>query len=122
MELDFEKEQIHQVINNLINNSIKYTPRNGKIQIKSQIQNENVLISVKDNGIGLSLSDKNQLFKQFGKIERFGQGLDVIPDGSGLGLYISKKIIELHGGEIWVESEGKNRGSTFYFTLPLHSN
>jgi len=120
VELDFEKEQIHQVISNLLNNAIKYTPRNGKIQIKSQIQNENISISVKDNGIGLSLNDRNQLFKQFGKIERFGQGLDVIPDGSGLGLYISKKIIELHGGEIWVESEGMNRGSTFYFTLPLH--
>ncbi|KKM26862.1 hypothetical protein LCGC14_1580500 [marine sediment metagenome] len=122
LELNFEKEQIHQVINNLINNAIKYTPKNGKIQIKSQIQNEKVLISVKDNGIGLSLNEKSQLFKQFGKIERFGQGLDVIPDGSGLGLYISKKIVELHGGEIWVESEGKNKGSTFYFTLPLHEN
>jgi len=58
------------------------------------------------------------LFSQFGKIERYGQGYDIITEGSGLGLHIAKKIIDLHGGEIWVNSEGKNKGSTFYFSLP----
>ncbi len=115
----FEKEQIHQVISNLLSNSIKYTPKNGKIEIKTEIQNKRIIISIKDNGIGVTVNEKSQLFKQFGKIERFGQGFDIIPDGSGLGLYISKKIIELHDGEIWVESEGRNKGSTFYFSLPL---
>ncbi|MHA2129203.1 MAG: sensor histidine kinase, partial [Promethearchaeota archaeon] len=74
---------------------------------------------IKDNGIGLTYEEKGRLFKQFGKIERYGQGLDIIPEGSGLGLYISKKIVELHDGEIWVESEGRNKGSTFFFSLPL---
>jgi signal transduction histidine kinase len=73
----------------------------------------------KDNGIGFSEKEKTRIFKQFGKIKRYGQGLDVIPEGSGFGLFISKKIGELHGGDIWVESEGRNMGSTFYFSLSL---
>ena len=115
----FEQEQIHQVISNLINNAIKYTPPDGNIEIKSEIINKSIKISIKDNGIGITREEKENLFTQFGKIERYGQGLDIISDGSGLGLYISKKIVELHEGKIWVNSEGRNKGCTFYFTLPL---
>ncbi|MHA2010467.1 MAG: PAS domain-containing sensor histidine kinase [Promethearchaeota archaeon] len=115
----FEQEQIHRVISSLLNNAIKYTPPNGKIKIKTEIKDSLIQFSIRDSGIGLTEEEKKLLFSQFGKIERYGQGYDIISDGSGLGLYISKKIIELHGGEIWVESEGRNKGSTFYFTLPL---
>jgi len=114
-----EKEQIHQVISNLLSNSIKFTTPNGKIEINSKTVNNFVVISIKDNGIGFAEEEKDKIFKQFGKIERFGLGYDVISEGTGLGLYISKKIIELHDGEIWMESEGKNKGSTFYFSLPI---
>ncbi len=69
--------------------------------------------------MGFTYEEKDRIFKQFGKIERYGQGIDILSGGSGLGLYISKKIIELHGGKIWMESEGRNKGSTFYFSLPL---
>lgn len=117
---NFEKEQIHQVLSNLITNAIKYTPINGRIDIKSEIQDNSFLVSIKDNGIGFTKEEKGRLFEQFGKIERYGQGLNIVSDGSGLGLYISKKIVELHGGKIWVESEGRNKGSTFYFTLPIN--
>ena len=78
-----------------------------------------ILISIHDNGIGITYEEKKRLFSQFGKIERYGQGLDIISDGSGLGLFISKKIIELHGGKISVKSRGRNKGSTFSFALPL---
>ncbi len=115
----FEKEQIHHVLNNLLSNAIKYTPPNGKIEIKSQIKEKFYIISIKDNGIGFTQDEKNRIFKQFGKIEHYGNGLDVSSDGSGLGLYISKKIIELHNGNIWMESEGRIKGSTFYFSLPI---
>ena len=115
----FESEQIYNVITNIISNAIKYTPYNGKIKVKSEIINDFIIISVEDNGIGFSKEEKSLIFKQFGKIERYGQGYDVISEGSGLGLYISKKIIEMHGGEIWVESEGRDKGSTFYFSLPI---
>jgi PAS domain S-box-containing protein len=115
----FEKEQIHQVISNLLNNAVKYTPPGGFIEIKSEIKNGFIITSIRDNGIGLTDEEKERIFKQFGKVERYGQGLDIISEGSGLGLFISKKIIELHGGKLWVESEGRNKGSTFYFSLPL---
>ena len=115
----FEKEQLHQVISNLLNNAIKFTPPYGRIEIKSEIKGRFIIISINDNGIGLIEEEKGRIFKQFGKVERFGQGYDVMSEGSGLGLYISKRIIELHGGEIWVESEGRNKGSTFYFSIPF---
>lgn len=115
----FEKEEIHDVISNLLTNAIKYTPPKGWIDIKTQVLEETVIVSIKDNGIGFTEEEKNQIFKQFGKIERYGQGLDLGIGGTGLGLFISKKIIESHKGKIWMESEGKNKGSTFFFSLPL---
>jgi len=115
----FEKEEIHDVISNLLINAIKYTPPKGWIDIKTEILEDYVAVSIKDNGIGFTEEEKNKIFQQFGKIERYGQGIDLGIDGSGLGLYISKKIVESHGGKIWMESEGRNKGSTFYFSLPL---
>ena len=115
----FEKEQIYNVITNILSNAIKFTPYNGKIEVKSEINNDFIIVSIKDNGIGFTEEERSLIFKQFGKIERYGQGYDVISEGSGLGLYISKKIVELHGGEIWLESEGRDKGSTFYFSLPI---
>ncbi|TES96379.1 MAG: PAS domain-containing sensor histidine kinase [Promethearchaeota archaeon] len=116
---DFEEEQIHKVVSNLLNNAIKYTPPNGKIEIRSEIRDNLIITSIKDNGIGFTSEERQKIFKQFGKIEHYGQNLEVVPDGTGLGLFISRKIVELHGGEIWVESEGRNQGSAFYFTLPI---
>ncbi|MFX1260386.1 MAG: ATP-binding protein [Promethearchaeota archaeon] len=114
----FAKEELHDVITNLLINSIKYTPPGGTINIKTEVKEDFIIVSVKDNGIGFIESEKDKIFQQFGKIERYGQGLDIRINGSGLGLFISKKIVELHGGKIWMESEGRNKGSTFYFSLP----
>ena len=116
---NIEKEEIHDVLSNLITNAIKYTPPMGKIEIKTELKEDSVVVSVKDNGIGFTEDQKKKIFKQFGKIERYGQGLDLGIDGTGLGLYISKRIVESHGGKIWMESEGKNKGASFYFTLPI---
>ncbi|KKK91682.1 hypothetical protein LCGC14_2710480, partial [marine sediment metagenome] len=115
---NIEKEEIHDVLSNLLTNAIKYTPPMGKIEIKTELQEDSVVVSVKDDGIGFTEGQKKKIFQQFGKIERYGQGLDLGIDGTGLGLYISKKIVESHGGKIWMESEGKSRGSTFYFKIP----
>ncbi len=102
----------------MLTNAIKYTPPKGKIEIKTELKDDSVVVSVKDNGIGFTEEQKTKIFHQFGKIERYGQGLDLGIDGTGLGLYISKRIVELHGGKIWMDSEGKNKGASFYFSLP----
>ena len=115
---NIEKEEIHDVLSNLLTNAIKYTPSMGKIEIKTESKENFVVVSVKDSGIGFTEKQKTKIFQQFGKIERYGQGLDLGIDGTGLGLYISKRIVESHGGQIWMESEGKNKGASFYFTLP----
>jgi PAS domain S-box-containing protein len=115
----FEKEKIYDVINNLLSNAIKYSQKNSEIKIQSEIKDNFIVISVNDNGIGFTEEEKTKLFTQFGKIERYGQNFDVESEGTGLGLYIAKKIVELHGGKIWMESEGRNKGSTFYFSLPM---
>lgn len=114
-----EKEKIHDVISNLLTNAIKNTPINGNIEISTKIKDNLYFIQVKDDGIGLTEEEKSHLFKQFGKIERYGKGWDLGIEGSGLGLYISKKIIEAHRGRIWAESKGRNMGSVFLFTLPI---
>ena len=122
LKINFDNEQIRHVLNNLITNAIKYTPLNGIIRISSTITDDFITIAIQDNGIGLTEEHISRLFTQFGKIERYGQGYDIIPDGTGLGLHIAKKIIDLHGGKIWVESGGRNKGSTFYFSLPRNNN
>ena len=117
-----DKEKIYSVITNLLLNAINYTSKGGKIWIQSIINEGSIIVSVKDNGIGLDDIEKKQLFKPFGKIERYGKGWDIISEGMGMGLYLSKKIMNLHGGKIWVESKGRNKGTTFYFSLPIVTN
>lgn len=117
--LIFEKEQIYEVISHLLINAIKYTPPNGEIRIKTEIEKDFVIISIKDNGIGFSKEERKKIFKKFGKIERYGKGWDIGIEGTGMGLYTSKNIVKLHGGNIWAESKGRNKGSTFYFSLPI---
>jgi signal transduction histidine kinase len=79
--------------------------------------NEYIDIIIKDTGVGLTQEEKGKLFQKFGKIERSGMELDVDIEGAGLGLYISKEIVELHGGQIIVESEGRHKGSSFIIRL-----
>jgi len=117
---DVDKLRLRQAIHNLISNAIKNTPIGGKVSIALIDKNNFVDIKVKDNGVGITEKEKEKLFEKFGKIERYGMNLDVDIEGSGLGLYISKEIVELHGGRILVESEGRNKGSIF--TIRLFKN
>ncbi|MFX0071182.1 MAG: PAS domain S-box protein, partial [Candidatus Hermodarchaeota archaeon] len=119
--LEIDDIRIEEVITNLLSNAINNTPPEGIISIKLSIENNFVLIIVKDTGVGLTGKEMERLFTRFGKIERYQKGLEYIDiKGSGLGLYICKKLLELHGGQIWAESDGRNKGSTFIVKLPIN--
>lgn len=118
MHVLLDRIKIEQVITNLLSNAIKFTLPKGEIRVTVYEEDLWVIISIRDNGIGLTKKEIKSLFKKFGKIECFGKGFDVESEGTGLGLYISKEIVELHSGEILVESKGRNRGSTFTIKLP----
>jgi len=121
INLYIDKIRIEQVFINLVSNAIKNTPPEGRIIIKTGKKDKNTVeISFSDTGIGLTEEEMEKLFTQFGKIERYGEGLEYLDiRGSGLGLYISKQIVQRHGGKIWVESEGRNKGSEFTIELPI---
>lgn len=110
-----DRDRLIQVMVNLISNAVKFCPdENGLIDIGLVVAPDHVRISVKDNGIGISGQDCETIFQEFRQIKHTLKGR---PPGSGLGLSITRRIIDFHGGRIWVDSE-PGRGATFYFTLP----
>jgi signal transduction histidine kinase len=117
-----DKIKIEQAILNILINATKYTSKNGEIYVGlTKKNNEYIEITIKDTGIGFLEKEKNQIFKKFGKIKRHRKIYDIEDDGPGLGLYLAKKIIDQHGGNISLESNGRNRGSTFIILLPQKS-
>lgn len=108
-----DKDEIHRVVTNLIDNAIKYTEK-GEIHVFLEQKDAFIEFAVKDTGVGIGLPKE-----QFGKLfERFFQERPRV-DGAGVGLAICKNIIDVHKGNLWAESEGRGKGSTFKFTLPI---
>ena len=118
--VEVDKSMIKRAISNILSNAVKNTPTNGNIFISTLDHPNYIDIIVKDDGVGLTKKEKLLLFKRFGKIERFGKGMDVDIEGAGLGLYIANEIVKLHNGEIIVKSKGRNKGSTFIIRLPIN--
>jgi len=108
-------EKIRLVIQNLIDNAIKYTPADGEVTISLECGKKEIEFSIKDTGVGIPEDQKERLFTKF---FRGANAIRMETEGSGLGLFISKNIIEAHGGKIWFESE-EGKGTTFHFTLPV---
>jgi signal transduction histidine kinase len=118
--IELDKVRIEQVIMNLLSNAIKNTPPNGEIYVNLKKKENSVELSIRDTGIGISQEEMDMLFTRFGKLERYGEGYEYIDiQGTGLGLYISKEIVDSHEGEIRAESGGRNKGSTFIVKLPI---
>jgi len=112
-----DADRIIQVLNNLVSNALKFTPKGGTVTIIAGLRTggQHVEISVQDTGIGISQEDLSRVFEKFLQV---GERRQTDVSGTGLGLSIAKEIVELHGGRIWAESE-KGRGTRFAFVLPV---
>jgi signal transduction histidine kinase len=112
-----DERRIRQVVFNLLSNAVKFTPQGGEVDVSAARVDGEVQVVVRDTGPGIGVQDQARIF------EEFQQARDTNgerPEGTGLGLALSKSLVELHGGRIWVESE-LGRGSTFTFTLPVEA-
>ena len=112
--VDGDERRLRQVVYNLLSNAVKFTPGGGSIDVASSRVNGEVQVSVTDTGPGIAPEDQERIFEEF---QQTDVGVDQ-REGTGLGLALSKRLVELHGGRIWVESE-PGQGSRFVFTLPI---
>ncbi len=112
-----DERKIKQILLNLLSNAVKFTPEGGRIGIDARQINGAIEISVSDTGIGIAPQDQPKIFEEFRQV---GGDYSHKTEGTGLGLTLAKKFVELHGGKIWVESE-VGKGSSFTFTLPMKS-
>jgi signal transduction histidine kinase len=109
-----DERKVKQVLLNLLSNALKFTPERGRIDVEASLNGGLVEVSVADTGVGIAAEDQGAVFEEFRQVGT----VDKKVEGTGLGLALSRKFIELHGGRIWVKSE-LGRGSTFTFTLPV---
>jgi signal transduction histidine kinase len=111
-----DRSRVGEIFNNLAENAYLYTPEGGKVTLRARSHADGVLIDVSDTGIGIALTARERVFERFYRGE---QPLVIATPGTGLGLPITKKLVEMHGGSIEVESEGiPGKGSTFHVFLP----
>lgn len=108
-----DRERLRQVVNTLVDNAIRYSPRGGDIDIEVRRGEREVVVSVRDHGVGISMAQRSRIFQ---RLYRAHVGTD--DGGMGLGLFVAKAIIDHHGGRIWFESK-EGEGTTFSFSLPL---
>jgi PAS domain S-box-containing protein len=115
LDLHADRVRFKEILYNLLSNAVKFTPEKGRVWVESATQGEMVAISVSDSGIGIPKEEQQSIFDTFYQVGTTTKG---VREGTGLGLAICRRLVELHGGEIWVESE-PGKGSRFTFTLPV---
>jgi signal transduction histidine kinase len=111
-----DPQRLSTILDNLLSNAFKFTPSGGRVDVTAEVQEDQVRICVADSGCGLSSEDCERVFLEFYRVPNGGAYAGA---GSGLGLAISKKLVMMHGGDIWAESGGEETGARFIFTLPL---
>jgi PAS domain S-box-containing protein len=113
-----DRERIEEVLMNLLDNAVKYSPRPGSIRVRGDVTGDEVIVRVTDAGQGIPLREQERIFERYRRVENAATRRT---QGAGLGLYICRAIVEAHGGHIWVRSE-LGRGSVFSFSLPLEEH
>ncbi len=114
-KVNVDAKRIRQVLDNIIDNAVKYSLEETEIVVSAQRKGDELVVSVSDEGIGIPAKDLDRVFDRMFRIE---QGLTPTVDGAGLGLAICKGLVEQHRGHIWMESE-EGKGSTCHFALPI---
>jgi PAS domain S-box-containing protein len=113
-----DEVKLKQILFNLLSNAVKFTPDGGVISVRAYREDEDLVVTVSDTGIGLNVRDRERVFQAF---EQVDSTLSRQHLGTGLGLALTRRLVELHRGKIWVESEGEGKGSTFGFRIPSAS-
>ena len=116
LEIQADERKLKQIMFNLLSNAVKFTPNGGEIRVEVKKEGEGLIISVSDTGIGIKPEDQERIFETF---EQVGSEDTRNQQGTGLGLALTRRLTELHGGRIWLESEGEGRGSTFTIVIPI---
>jgi signal transduction histidine kinase len=116
-QIHADERKVKQILLNLLSNAVKFTPDGGRVDVSARLDTPQVEIAVKDTGVGISVEDQVSLFEEF---KQLGKDSNRKAEGTGLGLALTKRLVELHGGRILVDS-APGRGSTFRVTLPLRS-
>ncbi|HEU0169474.1 MAG TPA: GAF domain-containing sensor histidine kinase [Chloroflexota bacterium] len=116
-EIEADQLKFKQIVLNLLSNAIKFTPERGKVEVTARIEGPEVFVSVSDSGVGIAHEDQARVFEDF---EQVWTAEAAKREGTGLGLPLAKRFVELHGGRLWLDS-ALGKGSTFTFSLPLHA-
>ncbi len=115
LEIRADELKLQQVVFSLLSNAIMFTPDDGQITLRAKVEDKQLVVEVADTGIGIAPEQQEKVFEDFFQVK--SDIKDKTP-GLGLGLGLSRRLVEMHGGELWVESEGEGRGSRFIFTIP----
>lgn len=118
MRIEADQAKLRQIVFTLLSNAIKFTPFGGEIVVEADKSADDVVVRVSDSGIGLKPEDQDRVFHMFEQVDSSHTRKH---PGTGLGLALTRKMVELHGGRIWVHSPGEGRGSTFAFSIPVFS-
>ena len=118
-DIEADELKVKEILYNIISNAVKFTPAGGKIDLDAHRSGDNIEIQIRDTGIGIASENMDKVFEGFFRVDA---PYSRITEGTGLGLPLSRKMIELHSGELSIQSAGLNQGTTVRFTLPIHSS
>jgi len=118
-DIEADELKVKEILYNIISNAVKFTPESGEIHLIARKSGENIEILIHDTGIGIAEENMDKVFEGFFRVDA---PYSRVTEGTGLGLPLSRKLVELHGGELTIQSAGLNQGTTVRFTLPVHSS